>query len=200
MNQTPGKKILVIGGSARKGSNTMKVVSLIEEELKGQNSYAFEIIDAATLKIPLPGTPYENTCHEELQKKVKEATGIILVSPEYHGGISSVLKLIIDNLGFPSTLATKPISLVGVAAGSIGAIKSIEQTRSICSHVGAVVLPSSISVANVNDHFDDQGKIKDAEVAKRIKSSVTILTAYIEKHICPAIALEAMIRKESKGI
>jgi FMN reductase len=48
------------------------------------------------------------------------------------------MKLAIDNLGFPSMLSGKPISLLGVAAGVIGAIKSLEELRGICSHVGAV--------------------------------------------------------------
>ena len=58
-------------------------------------------------------------------------------------------KLVIENLGFPSVLAGKPVALVGVAAGRIGAIKSLEQLRGVCSHVGALVLPGAVSVAGV---------------------------------------------------
>ena len=64
-------------------------------------------------------------------------------------------KLIIENLGFPSVLATKPVALLGVAAGQIGAIKSLEQLRSVLSHVGAIVLPGPVSVAGVQGVFDE---------------------------------------------
>ena len=47
----------------------------------------------------------------------------------------------IENMGFPSVLAGKPVSLLGVAAGRIGAIKSLESLRGVCSHIGAIVLP-----------------------------------------------------------
>ena len=36
------------------------------------------------------------------------------------------MKLVIENLGFPSVLAGKPVALLGMAAGAIGAIKSLE--------------------------------------------------------------------------
>jgi NAD(P)H-dependent FMN reductase len=39
------------------------------------------------------------------QLKEKVAAAIVLATPEYHGSFSSVLKLVIENLGFPSALA-----------------------------------------------------------------------------------------------
>ena len=110
------------------------------------------------------------------------------------------MKLIIDHLGFPSSLVGKPIGLLGVAAGSIGAIKSLEQIRSICSHVGAIVLPRPISIANVQEVFDKQDRCLVPEVQKQIQSVVTQLVDYIERHICPRIAMENLIRKEKQGL
>ncbi len=200
MNKKPTKHILVITGSARPHNFTLKAALLLVEELKKNNSLTFELIDAATLSLPLPGTSYIDSSHEMLQDKVRNATGIILASPEYHGGISSVMKLIIDHLGFPSTLAGKPVALLGVAAGSIGAIKSLEQIRSICSHVGAIVLPRPVSIANIQDVFNKEGHCLDSKIQKQIQSIVPMLVDYIDRHICPLIALENLIRKEKEGI
>ncbi len=195
------KHIVVIGGSVRPQNFTMRAVRYLDDELKKQKPpLTYEIIDPATLTLPLPGHPYQNSSHEEIQEKVKDATGIIIASPEYHGGISSVMKLIIDNLGFPSVLATKPIALLGVAAGVIGAIKSLEQIRSICSHVGAIVLPGPVSVANVQHLFDESGNCLDNGTEKLIRGVVTKLIDYIDNHICPKTALENMVREEKEGI
>jgi len=87
---------------------------------------------------------------DKLQQQVSDATGVIFATPEYHGSYSSVIKLVIEQLGFPSVLSGKPIALLGVAAGSIGAIKALEHLRSVCSHVGAIVLPGPVSVAAVH--------------------------------------------------
>lgn len=104
------------------------------------------------------------------------------------------MKLTIENLGFPSPLAGKPVALLGVAAGQIGAIKSLEQLRSVCSHVGALVLPGGVSVARVNQMFDEEGRPLDDGVEKRIRSVATTLLDYIHGYICPKIALEEMVR------
>jgi len=193
------KHILVLSGSVRKENYTLKAVRLLEEELKLQKApLTYEIIDPATLTLSLPGQPNIDGSAEILQTAVQRATGVIIASPEYHGGISSVMKLIVDNLGFPSVLSGKPIALLGVAAGSIGAIKSLEQLRSICSHVGALVLPGPVSIANVQKVFDQEGKC-DAQTEEQVRKVVTRLIDYIDDHICPRIALENMVRAYEKN-
>lgn len=94
---------------------------------------------------------------------------MVLATPEYHGSFSGMLKLMIENLGFPSALAGKPVALLGVAAGRIGAIKSLEQLRSVCSHVGCVVLPGPVSVALVQQVFDRDGNCLDRAVEKQVR-------------------------------
>ena len=96
-------------------------------------------------------------------------------TPEYHGTYSSVTKLIIENLGFPSVLATKPVALLGVAAGQIGAIKALEHLRGVLSHVGAIVLPGGVSVPGVQSAFDDEGRCTDPDVEKMIRAVATNL-------------------------
>lgn len=73
------------------------------------------------------------------------------------------MKLVIENLGFPSVLSAKPVALLGVAAGTIGAIKSLEQLRSVCAHIGAIVLPLPISVPNVQKVFDKESMLPGTE-------------------------------------
>ncbi|MCH9626347.1 MAG: hypothetical protein S4CHLAM123_15440 [Chlamydiales bacterium] len=193
------KHILVLFGSVREDNYTLKAVRLLDKELKLQKApLTYEIIDPATLTLTLPGQPSTNDSAEILQTAVKRATGVIIASPEYHGGISSVMKLIVDNLGFPSVLSGKPIALLGVAAGSIGAIKSLEQLRSICSHVGALVLPGPVSIANVQKVFDQEGNC-DAQTEEQVRKVVTRLIDYIDDHICPRIALENMVRLQEKN-
>ena len=133
-----------------------------------------------------------------LRELVSRATGVILATPEYHGSFSSVIKLVIENLGFPSVLAGKPIALLGVAAGQIGAIKAIEGLASVCSHVGAIVLPGPVSVANVQRVFDAEGRCLDPGVEKRVRSVASNLIDYIHGAICPRIAMEAMARGGAK--
>lgn len=58
----------------------------------------------------------------------------VLAPSEYPGSYSSVVKLFIENLGFPSLMSGKPVALLGVGAGQIGATKALEHLRSVCFH------------------------------------------------------------------
>ena len=156
-------KICIIPGSVRPDNYTMKACKVIANELGKFPEIEYEIIDLSQIHLPLPGQAGDNEEIAAFQEKVKSATGIILATPEYHGGMSSVIKLAIENLGFPSILSAKTVALVGVAAGSIGAIKSLEQLRSVCAHIGSVVLPGLDSVANVHEAFE----CKQAAIGKR---------------------------------
>src|SRR6266851_1228940 len=79
------------------------------------------VFDARTLSLAFPGHPDPGD-GERLRTAIAAAPGVILATPEYHGSFCAMTKLIIENLGFPSVLAGKPVALVGVAAGRIGAI------------------------------------------------------------------------------
>ncbi len=132
---------------------------------------------------------------DELRSRIKQATGVILATPEYHGTFSSVMKLTIENMGFPSVLAGKPIALLGVAAGRIGAIKALEHLRCVASHVGGLVLPGPVSVAGVRGYFDDEGRINDPAVEASVRGVATSLLDYINQHVCPGKCLEQMVRE-----
>jgi chromate reductase, NAD(P)H dehydrogenase (quinone) len=190
-----GIRIVVINGSARPNNYTSMASALVVDELKKYPEVSVEVVNPGELNLPLPGADPNSPATRHLQEQVREATGVVLATPEYHGSISSVIKLVIENLGFPSVLNGKPIALLGVAAGSIGAIKSLEQLRSICAHVGGIVLPLPVSVANVQKVFDAQGRPLEANVEKLIRTVATNLMSYLHHAVCPAVTLERLMRQ-----
>jgi len=191
-----GIRIVVINGSVRPGNYTAMASALVVDELKKHTEpkVQVDVVNPAEWHLPFPGTDPQSTATSALQKLVREATGVVLVTPEYHGGFSSVMKLVIENLGFPSTLSAKPVALLGVAAGTIGAIKSLEQLRSVCAHIGAIVLPLPISVPNVQKIFDTDGRCLDPNVEKLIRGVATNLMNYIHHAVCPSVTLERLLR------
>jgi len=190
-----GIRIAVIIGSVRPGNYTSMAAALVLDELGKQPRLTVEKIDPAAFDLPFPGRNPDSQASKRLQQQVRDATGIVLATPEYHGSFSSVMKLVIENLGFPSVLAGKPVALLGVAAGSIGAIKSLEHLRGVVSHVGAMALPLPVSIANVQRVFDSEGRCLDPAVEKRIRGVGTNLLHYIEKNLCPSVTLERILRE-----
>ena len=187
-------RLVALLGSVRPGNNTAKALALVVDEVRKSAGVSIEVIDPAKMDLPLPGQGASADA-KNMQDAVTAADGVILATPEYHGSFSSVTKLLIDNLGFPSSLSGKPIALLGVAAGGIGAIKALEHLRSVASHVGGIVLPGPVSVARVNSVFDADGNCLDAGLEKMIRGVAIHLVHYIENHICPRYALEAMVRQ-----
>lgn len=194
-NHDSGPRIAVIQGSVRPSNYTAKALALVLDEFH-KKDVEVTLIDPAVLNLPLPGTDSSSGELEDMKKTIKDATGVVIGTPEYHGSYSSVIKLVIENLGFPSALQGKPVALLGVAAGRIGAIKSLEHLRSVCSHVGAIVLPSFVSVANVQKLFDEEGNCLDSATEKLVRGVAVNMFDYIHDNLCPRITLERMMRED----
>ncbi len=192
---TDGPRIAVVLGTTRPQNYTSKALALVIDEIERNGNLAVRLIDPATVHLPLPGSDPDSQAMKSLRETITDATGVIFATPEYHGSYSSVTKLIIENLGFPSVLLSKPVAVLGVAAGRIGAIKALEHLRSVLSHVGAIVLPGPVSVAGVQDAFDADGNCVDEASEKMVRTVATHMIDYIEGYICPSVTLEEMMRR-----
>lgn len=153
--------------------------------------------DARELDLNFPGAEPTPDARR-LEEAVKAASGVVFASPEYHGSVSAMTKLIIENLGFPSSLAGRPVALAGVAAGRIGAIKSLEQLKNICSHVGAIVVPGAVSIAGVQGVFDEDGRCTDPGSEKALRSVAGAMHGFLNDFVCPRYRLEEMVREDGR--
>ena len=196
IENTNNIRIATISGSAQRDNNTEKALALVHDELERMSGVDIIQILPRKLKLTLPGSTNDYATRDRLINMVKSADGLILATPEYHGSFSSLMKLTIENLGFPSALKGKPLSLLGVAAGSIGAVKSLEHLRSVCSHVGALVLPGSVSIAHVRDVFDAAGNCLDPNIEDSLRRLSQRLVQYVVETTCPDSSFEEMIRFE----
>jgi NAD(P)H-dependent FMN reductase len=190
-------EIVTMSGSVRQNNYTDKALTLVMDELKQRPGVVVHQIDLGSIDFPLPGRPLTDPKVKEFQQVVRNATGVVIATPEYHGSFSSLIKLAIENLGFPNGLKGKPVALLGVAAGQIGAIKSLEHLRSVCSHVGAIVLPSLISLDRVKERLDLDGTPLDEESEEKLRGVAHSLVNYIEEAVCPKFVLEEMMRSEA---
>ena len=186
------KKIVCISATSRLDNYTAKALGVVTAELAALGCEP-KVVDARNLRLAFPGEAQTDDARR-LRAEVEGASGVVLATPEYHGCFSAMTKLIIENLGFPSVLARKPVALVGVAAGRIGAVKSLEQLRSVCAHVGALVLPGAISIAGVRAAFDEVGSCTDASAETALKGVAASLLEFIEDYVCPKYVLEEAVR------
>ena len=190
------RNIVCISGTSRPDNYTSRALAVVTNEFERSNE-KFSLFDARNLDLAFPGEPATDDA-KALLEAVSNASGVVIASPEYHGGICAKTKQVIENLGFPSQLAGKPVACVGVAAGRIGAIKSLEQMKGILSHVGAIVVPGAVSIAGVRQVFDEEGNCQDEGSEKALQGLAQAMSGFLNDYVCPKFALESMVRQDAR--
>jgi NAD(P)H-dependent FMN reductase len=195
--QGAGIRITAVGGSVRERAYTAAALAVVTAALESAGA-AVESFDPRQLRLAPPGSDPDDPEVLRLRESIANATGVVLATPEYHGTFASMTKMILENMGFPSALKDKPMALLGVAQGRIGAIKSLEHLRGACSHMGAIVVPATVSVAGIQNAFKD-GSLTDVGVRGALESAATSLLQFLHNYVCPKYVLEAMVRDESEN-
>jgi FMN reductase len=164
-------KIVGISGSVRPDSYTTRAVALA---LKGAEELGCQtkLIDLREYQLVFcDGKDDESHFPEgvfRLREEVKHAQGIILGTPEYHGGYSGVLKNALDLMGFEE-FEGKMLGLVGVSGGPMGAFGAMNSLREVGRALHAWVVPEQASIPQAWREFDDTGKLKNSELEERVR-------------------------------
>ncbi|HUJ11470.1 MAG TPA: NADPH-dependent FMN reductase [Verrucomicrobiae bacterium] len=165
-------KIVGICGSLREGSYTRMALAIA---LRGAGEHGAEtqLIDLRDYQLVFcDGGDSDDVPREvsRLCNEVKRAQGIILATPEYHGGYSGVLKNALDLMGFDE-FEGKMIGLLGVSGGGMGGGGALAGLRNVGRALHAWVVPEQVAIANVDAVFDEAtGACRDSDVEQRLKS------------------------------
>lgn len=160
-------KIVGIGGSLRTNSYSQIALNIAAERVEALGA-EMEILDVRLLQLPFcngeddyPGYPDV----ERLRNTVKQADGLILATPEYHGGVSGVLKNALDLMDFEQ-LDGKVTGLISVLGGQSNS-NALNDLRLIMRWVHAWVIPEHIAIGQVWKAFSPEGKLLDEKLSQR---------------------------------
>jgi FMN reductase len=163
-------RITGICGSLRPGSYTRMA---LEVALRGARETGTEatLVDLRDYQLNFcDGKENESGYPKDvfrLREEVKRAPGLILGTPEYHGGVSGVLKNALDLMGFEE-LEGKMIGLIGVSGGALGAVHALGHLRTVGRALHAWVIPEQVAIAEAWNVFDEKGNLKNSELEKRL--------------------------------
>src|SRR5260370_4524016 len=178
-------RIAGISGSLRAGSYTRRAVeaalagaaeSGAQTRLSDLNGYNL-IFRAGQDETDYPSDV------ARLRAEIKQADGIILGTPEYHGSLSGVLKNALDLMGFDE-FEGKMIGLVGVSGGQMGAFDALNTLRNIGRALHAWVIPEQASIPEARNVFTEDGKIADPNLEKRLKDVGRQVARFAQLHKC----------------
>ncbi|TCI49107.1 alpha/beta fold hydrolase [Exiguobacterium sp. SH3S2] len=137
-------KLIAVSGSLRKASfNTALLHSIIE---LGRDRFDVEV---ASIELPLYNDdlidPDEPDVVVAFKQVVREADGLLVVTPEYNHSIPGVLKNAIDWLSLePGTpLRDKPVLIAGASPGMLGTVRCQVHLRQVFATNRANVLPGN---------------------------------------------------------
>ncbi|MCF2970225.1 NAD(P)H-dependent oxidoreductase [Synechococcus sp. Nb3U1] len=160
---------MAIGGSMRPNSSTYRALEVARREFE-KLGIRLHILDLRQMNLPFVDG---SESYEEypdvavLQETMRQADGIILASPEYHGSISGSLKNALDLLSFDQ-LEGKVFGLISVLGGETNS-NTLNQMRLIVRWVRGWVIPDQIAIGRAWSAFDEQGNLKDENLQQRFQ-------------------------------
>lgn len=160
-------KIVGIGGSLRPQSYSQQALQLAVQRVEALGAEV-EILDLRQMELPFcnGGDDYSDYPDvEKLRSSVKGADGLILATPEYHGGVSGVLKNALDLMSFEH-LSDKVTGLISVLGGQSNS-NALNDLRLIARWVHAWVIPEQIAIGQAWKAFDSEGKLLDEKLSQR---------------------------------
>lgn len=163
--------IVGICGSLREGSYTRLALNIALQGAQELGATT-QLIDLRDYNLVFCDGNEDESRYPEgvfrLRQEVKAAQGIILGTPEYHGGMSGVLKNALDLMGFEE-FHGKMVGLIGVSGGQLGAQNALNDLRMIGRSLHAWVIPEQASIARAWKAFDDAGQLQDNQLEQRLK-------------------------------
>ncbi|MBF2025533.1 MAG: NAD(P)H-dependent oxidoreductase [Oscillatoriales cyanobacterium C42_A2020_001] len=161
-------KIVGIAGSLRSGSYSQLALKAAAQRVEALGAEV-EILDLRSLNLPFCDGSKEYPDYPDvakLRQATRAADGIILVTPEYHGSVSGVLKNALDLMGFEE-FTDKVTGFISVLGGQSNS-NALNDLRTIMRWVPAWTIPEQVAIGQAWNAFDANGNLKDENLAKRL--------------------------------
>ena len=185
------KKLKTSLGKTYKGEKKMKLVGIVGSNAEVSynrtllNFMAKEyksLVEIEVLEIkniPLFNQSDDQTMSEPIQylnKKIVEADGVIIATPEHNRSIPAALKSVLEWLSFKiHPLEEKPVMIVGASYYDQGSSRAQLDLRQILDAPGvnAIVLPGNeFLLGKVKEAFDTNGNLKDDKTKEFLTKSL----------------------------
>jgi len=116
-----------------------------------------------------------------LRSDVREAQGIILGTPEYHGSFSGILKNTLDLMGFDE-FEGKMVGVVSVSGGVMGGLEAASSLRNICRALHSWVIPEQAVIPEAWKAFQDNANLIDPALEERVRKVGQQVTRFASLH------------------
>jgi FMN reductase len=167
--------IVGIGGTTRSPSSTDRALrmALQAAETAGARTKIFDGPFLARLPHSVPEHPDRNDAQREFVQTIRQADGIIVASPGYHGGVSGLVKNALDLLedlrDDPRCyLDGRAVGCIVNAAGWQACVTTLAALRSIVHALRGWPTPFGATLNTSEKLFDANGGCLDEKVSTQL--------------------------------
>jgi len=162
--------IVGIAGSLREGSYSCRALGLAIQRVRSFGATT-KILNLQTMTLPFATGDKEEAFPdypdvERLRTTVKQADGLILATPEYHGSLSGALKNALDLMDFEH-IEGKVCGAISVLGGPNNS-NALNHLRMIMRQCHAWMIPEQIAIGHARNAFGQDGNLLDKELAERL--------------------------------
>lgn len=190
-------KLVLLAGSSQPSSQSAKVAAYLQRRLLELGHCAaadLSLIDLGATPLPLWPAEDQAGAWADCAALLREADGLVLVSPEWHGMASPALKNFFVYAG-RRELAHKPGLLVGVSAGVGGAYPLSELRASSYKNCRLCYLPEQLIVRQVDTVMNGAAPVDQADTRIRARADwvlqVLVHYAQVMRPLRTAIQFES---------
>ena len=180
-------KILAISGSLRAAANTRVVLAATLEAVRQAAEARGERLEVDYYEgipdLPIFSEEIEEPVPEtvrDLRRRIEEADGLVVVTPEYNATIPGGLKNAIDWASRPageSVLGDKPALAIANSNSPFGGTWAGEHLRRAITFAGGSVVESELALGEVKSRFDEQGEPNQETAQQLDEAAATLLSA-----------------------
>lgn len=171
---------LIISGTNREQSNSLKVAHYYQKELQRKGE-EWTVLSLTNLPSEITISDLYGKRSEEfqpIQSLVSSARKFIFIIPEYNGSFPGVLKTFVDACSFPASFFHKKVALVGVSSGKYGNIRGVDHFTGVCNYMRMHVLPLKIHIAKIQDEMNSNGEFEDDLTIKFIDEQLNEIVRF----------------------
>jgi chromate reductase len=176
--------IAVVIGSLRKDSFNRRLANAVVKLGPPEFSFNFVKID----DLPLYNQDDDASQADpvkRLKNEIRNAQGILFVTPEYNRSMPGVLKNAIDHASRPygqNAWAGKPAGVLGVSIGTVGTAMAQQHLRNVLAYLDAPTMGQPEAFIQVRDGlFDDAGNI-GADSRQFLQNWMDRYVAWVKQH------------------
>jgi NAD(P)H-dependent FMN reductase len=174
--------IVIIAGTNRPGSNTRRVTTHVQAHYQslGVKTHLLDLAELPAEILSPAAYADKPVAFKQFTDAILAADGLVIVTPEYNGGMPGILKYFIDMLPFPESFEQRPVCFVGLAAGVWGALRPVEQLQAIFGYRNAYIYPERVFLPGIGKLLDEAGQFTNPDMAKRLEKQAEGFVGFVE--------------------